>query len=144
MLKRKICPSKLLQWRDWECATGGSPNSTLLASLTGQKCEIETEINICPHSHRQVFTLLYHHLNTLAPHTTAKLWRGTGGCSGRARWACSFIHSWCCRTMSGFSRMAGSLTSNSENTSHLPGFYQPTPSWPVSYISFSREKEELR
>lgn len=53
---------------------GGSPNCTLLGSLTGQKCEKETEINIPPCSHRQVFSLLYNHLSALVPHTPAKLW----------------------------------------------------------------------
>lgn len=53
----------------------GSPNATVLGSLTGQKYEKETEINIPPCSHRQVSSsLLYSHISASVPHTTANLW----------------------------------------------------------------------
>lgn len=74
MLTRQICPSTLLQWRDWEFAMGGSPNCALLGSWTRQKCEKEAEINASSCSHRQVFfSLLYNHPSALAPYITAKL-----------------------------------------------------------------------
>lgn len=54
---------------------GGSPNATVLGSLTGQKREKETEINVPPCSHGQVsFSLLYNHLSASVPRTTADLW----------------------------------------------------------------------
>lgn len=49
-----------------------------------------------------------------------------------------------CQTVSGSSWMPGFSTSKPENTLHLSDFHQLTPSWPVLYSSFSREKEELR
>lgn len=68
-----------------------SPNCTPLGSLTGQKCEKETEVSISPHSHRQVvFSLLYNHSSALVPHTTVKLW--TSAVLDYKRCCCSFHH----------------------------------------------------
>lgn len=100
---------------------------------------------------QKIFLRVHYNLNVLKKNKGSCVqWepRPAGGCSGRAYWGYSFIHSLthslihslCFQTPFGFSQLLD-MTSNPKNTSHQAGFYQLTPSWSVLYISFSKENK---